>query len=476
MSEEGAPFLLMSLPPGLLARILRFLPIDARLLASAVCRAWRAELAAPSMWTTLDMSDEAGLARTASWQLLRAAAARADGRLRSLSLSGVIEGDERSAYDSPDTQICYHTLRARVQENGGTLRELRVGGVWPFSLGSVQALLQDAPALRSLRAYITCDDAEDMTRMLRRVPPFEPLLVEALEAFTTGVDGVLDVGAFVADVAASASLTSLALDNVLLTDPAHMGTLVDAAITRRMTTLRLQNSGALNNACLPALARLLREGALTTLTIIDDTDTAADLDDVPAATALGAALRANATLTHFTLHQPSIMSTPAAAAPIFAALAGHPSLTYLDVSSCLVFAEDEDGALKAAAGAVIGAIVAANAPALTELNISWCHLGDAGLAPLFAALPTNTHLRSLDCAFNNPSAAFAADVLLPAVRANASLTGLNSNSPTELDLPEFPAVPDGLKAAMALVLERTAAASAGSAPDTGDDAGPSDAR
>jgi hypothetical protein len=46
------------------------------------------------------------------------------------------------------------------------------------------------------------------------------------------------------------------------------------------------------------------------------------------------------------------------------------------------------------------------------------------MAPVCAALPRNTHLRALHCSVNRMSAAFAADVLLPAVRANGSLLQL----------------------------------------------------
>ncbi len=72
-------------------------------------------------------------------------------------------------------------------------------------------------------------------------------------------------------------------------------------------------------------------------------------------------------------------------------------------------------------GAVLGRLVAANTPALTELSVSLCCLDDESLTPLLQALPHNTHLRSLDMTYNTISAACARDVLLPAVRANTSL-------------------------------------------------------
>jgi hypothetical protein len=62
--------------------------------------------------------------------------------------------------------------------------------------------------------------------------------------------------------------------------------------------------------------------------------------------------------------------------------------------------------------------------ALTTLNLSYCSKGDDGMRPLFEALPANTHLRTLDCSENNISEAFAANVLLPAVRSNVGLREL----------------------------------------------------
>jgi Ran GTPase-activating protein (RanGAP) involved in mRNA processing and transport len=80
----------------------------------------------------------------------------------------------------------------------------------------------------------------------------------------------------------------------------------------------------------------------------------------------------------------------------------------------------------APAGAALGALIAANAPALRRLSINECLLGNAGMQPLINALRSNTHLRALTCNGNGMSAAFARNVLLPAVRANTSLTTLEA--------------------------------------------------
>jgi hypothetical protein len=58
------------------------------------------------------------------------------------------------------------------------------------------------------------------------------------------------------------------------------------------------------------------------------------------------------------------------------------------------------------------------------LKCAYNVLGDAGLAPIFEALPLNRHLRMLNAGYNDMSEAFARERLLPAVRANATLCEL----------------------------------------------------
>ena len=76
---------------------------------------------------------------------------------------------------------------------------------------------------------------------------------------------------------------------------------------------------------------------------------------------------------------------------------------------------------RAAAGAAIAALVAADSPALTTLNMFNCGLGDAGLAPIFEALPRNTHLLELSLRMNDMTAEFVQQRMIPAVTANTSL-------------------------------------------------------
>ena len=87
----------------------------------------------------------------------------------------------------------------------------------------------------------------------------------------------------------------------------------------------------------------------------------------------------------------------------------------------------------AAAGARLAALLAADAPALTELSFFSCDLGEAGLGAVCDALRSNTHLCVLDISYNDVDAPFMRDRLLPAVRTNRSLRSLTARDFGEAD-------------------------------------------
>ncbi len=215
---------------------------------------------------------------------------------------------------------------------------------------------------------------------------------------------------------------------------------MNAALTRRLTSIALTLCN-LSPESAPALVRLIDGGALAEL----DIRGADQLLDVPAALALGNALRASSTITAVSLRLVNLWRVPAAATALLGALTGHTSLRSLSIAINRV-----DPASREEAGAALAALVAANPPALQELNLHDCRLRDAGLGPLFDALPANTHLRKLNCVRNVLSDAFVRDSVLPAVRANSSLRKLN----TGLDGLDADAAPE----AEALVRHRADAA------------------
>jgi hypothetical protein len=117
----------------------------------------------------------------------------------------------------------------------------------------------------------------------------------------------------------------------------------------------------------------------------------------------------------------------AASAPALTRIAAGGWLTSLTINHCEFVEPLRE------AGALLGVLISANHPNLTELDVGYCSLGDVGLAPLMAALQHNTHLTSLDCADNDVSEAFVRDVLLPAVRANNTLQSLSVCSTLDSD-------------------------------------------
>jgi hypothetical protein len=383
-----------------------------------VCRGWRSTLEEPSLWTRLDLSPSSGVTVRVTDAVLAGAAGKARGQLAALDVRGC-------------ARVTINALLDVLRANGGALRELCVGAraFTPQTLDTdrVERLLQAAPQLTACHADVLNDSrVVDARRMLRNEPPFQPLRLHALRINLQGGEPDEDEALFVhlvaADMAAHASLRRVQLHAAALDAPAALDAVVNAALARQMHSLSFWGC-RLSPASAPALVRLLGGGALTTLFI---SQRGRQLLDSPSAALLGAALRANTTFTSLSLHDVDLWHDAVDVAVLLGALTGHASLHTLSLSFNRV-----DPAQAAAAGAALGAIVAANAPALTELDASWSYLNDAALRPLLDVLPSNTHLRTLNVSRSDVSAAFARDVLLPAVRANTSLRTLRASRNTD---------------------------------------------
>jgi hypothetical protein len=188
---------------------------------------------------------------------------------------------------------------------------------------------------------------------------------------------------------------------------------MELVLTCRLSRLELA-ACRLSPASAPALARLLGGGALTTLHIHAG---GVHLLDEPAAVLLGAALRANTTLTSMTLFHARLWQVPAAGVALLNALTAHPSLCHLDLDWNPVGVAQQQRV-----GTAFGALIAANAPTLRNVRIFGSNLGDAGMGPVVDALQHNTHLRVLECSGHRASDAFVRDRLLPAVRPGLACT------------------------------------------------------
>ena len=384
------------LPHAVALHILSFLPADARARAALVCRAWRATISDPQLWTVLDLSPASGVARPVSDATLLGAAALARGGIKALCLDG-----------------CFALTRAAQLDvataNAGSLRELSCVSVSTRGAHIIEELARAAPQLESFKvdAEVTVTEA---TRMLRNEVPFGALQLHSLHAGPNNDDEVDEEEEWLGFSSALSAHTSprqlrLAVDRAPLDLPAVMEALTAAALACNLRFLDLYECD-LSQASVPALARLIMGGSLETLHIFNNQ---VQLLDEAAAVQLADAVTASRTLTQVELFAVCLWEDAAAAAVMMRALTGHSHLQAIKLGA-------NDPPDPSAAGVALGALVAANTPALTTLDVGTQELGDVGLGPLFDALPRNNHLRELRCAHTGMSAAFARDVVLPAAR------------------------------------------------------------
>jgi hypothetical protein len=432
---------LSSLPRALQCEVFARTPVDARARAAAVCKAWCGVLLERSLWTRLDLSRAGGVARArVTDALMRGAAGKAHGSLTALDVSGC-------------EQLTHEALLEVITANAGALTELRVCRGWAHTTAEqVEALLGAAPLLRVCHAD-TNAAAADASRMLRNEPPFAPLRVHRLCVDAPWLGGEADVRAFAVDLTASASsLLELVLIDAPLAGHGVLDAVVDAALARRLPDLMFCQC-SLSAASVPALARLLSGSALTSLHLLNTGDEPLLLSgEGGSAALLAAALRANNTLTELSLRSANVWHDAEGAETLLQALTAHPSVCFLFLPSNIVRAAD-----CTRIGAALGALVAANAPALELLNVSDCALGDEGLGPLVDALPANTHLRELHCCEIGMSDAFALDRLQPSLLANTSLQGLKLADDEEEDEEEEEEDVPVLRQLEQLVAERAVA-------------------
>ena len=389
------------LPLDFVLAVFALLPADARLRCAEVSRAWRDTVALPALWRRLDLSDTSGVVRY-SLGLFSAAVARAGGALTALDVSGNHVGAEH--------------LRAPLHASRGSLVELRLG---MQTRASVTELLARAPQLRELCCGVD-GNLDDAAALLEGGPPLAPLQLRALRVqgevpFTYGtqVQPPLAVARALADAQRHPGLARLTFSHADLRAVGVADALADAVVARpRLRHLSLLDCQLLLEAA-PALARMLREGALAELAVVSCRGT---LFDAASGATLGAALRENRTLTSLSLQE---LRHPEAdwVLALVGALVSHRSLRKLDLTGI----QGLDGA---AFGATLAALLAADAPALNELSVMRCGLGEAAVGPLCDALPSNSHLRTLNIRGNLASAGFMRTRLLPAVRANIGLRTL----------------------------------------------------
>ena len=266
----------------------------------------------------------------------------------------------------------------------------------------------------TLQASVTCTPA-DACGLLEGRTRFARLQLQELNLEGSLVAGSALVAmppalaTALADARLQPGLERLTLSRLNLTawDAAVCSTLRHLSFSHRL----------LSPAAALGLSRTLHDGALTSLRF--DGGRGIHFDAAGAAE-IGAALRANRTLMLLVLDR-MILAAPDAAV-LVASLVGHRSIRKLFLG----------GMHLDSAGAALAALVAADAPALTELDVSSCGLGEADLGALCDALPRNRHLRTLNIS-NRVPAGFIRARLLPGVRDNTGLRNLRFHAVAESD-------------------------------------------
>jgi hypothetical protein len=432
--DASAAMQLEALPHECQLLIFSSLPPDERARCCVVRRSWNALLAHSDFWKVLDVSPVTSvLARPATEALLRGAAARARGALVKLDASG-------------SDHMMVHALPDIAAANAGTLLDVRVhvalrdDGWGPYysnclDCRDVEVFLTAAPSVRLLETEVRCMSVTDARRMLRGIPPFQPLRLRQVNVLPHGADAA-DTAAWmvlIEALAAHASMKDVQLSDAPLdTAPAVLDAFVDAALACRWSRVALSRCYFVP-ACAPALSRLLRDGdALTTLELRCFDESPVHMLDMPAAALLSAALRANSTLTSLALTSMHIWRDPDAAAELLGALTAHPSVRRLDLQ------RNDAWHVRAQAGAAVAELIAANAPALEALDLTSSRLEEHGLGRVVDALPSNTHLRELNIWDYGMGMIwwimFTRRQLLPALNANTSLRKLTITPEFDDDL------------------------------------------
>lgn len=346
----ASPFDKLDTP--VLQEILLDLPVDTRARAAAVCPKWRAVLAGSELWQTLDLSNVEETFDEWTPEAVQAAAARAGGQLVYFSVS-YNNGLARAVEDV-------------VAANGASLRVLDITYTDIDTADILPRLVAAAPNLDELHVDLFAgEDAWGLIPMLRNVPPYRPLRVHNAELGFEDGDDTEAVRVVAAALAAHQSLDELRLFYLVGLEPAAVSSLLDAAVTCRVSDLQLEDVN-LSAGIMPALTRLLQCDSLKYLRITcpdDEDESEAPLDE-EAMALLAAGLAGSATLDLLQLDVRLFEYDHYGA--VLDALRQLPLLRILHLSG-----NKAPEARRAAVGRALGALLANDpAPKLRVLNVS----------------------------------------------------------------------------------------------------------
>lgn len=425
------------------------LTVGERLRCREVCTTWRDALDTdPPTWAHLDMRPLATLPLAAQGQVLRAAAARARGQVRSIALA-IPKGPRGEEVEAALAEFIPAEQLARESQEAATalrnfmddqlvpvLRENRHDQGLQIAVRTLtlparretlahlscvdedgeparlhptlaRELLEAAPKLRSLHCALARSGLEDeaVAPLLRREGVFAPVRLSGALITLTAEGERAHVDA----LKAHDGLEQLVLIAAPGVSVQLLGHALDAAAAARVERLTVMASPTLEWA---PLARVLRGGALRELFIANSTVEEAD------ATAFADALR-QSVLRKLVFLESGVMADTTRAVSLLAALEGHATLEELSIEIDPVV---EAG--RAPVGAALAALVAANTTALKRISINSLELGDDAMRPVAEALRSNTHLEVLDVQGNALTPEFLVSVLAMAALPCPSLKEL----------------------------------------------------
>jgi hypothetical protein len=481
-AEEAAAHITLSCDATrlVLGLLTPYLPLSTRARCMRVCRAWRDALGDPSYWARLDILPRVDFYNCGNAFFLvrdyvdvHGAAACARGTLRELNIGGHTSEPEVTDKLLPLVAANVRTLRtlsfscdtwefAVVAVGDAPFGAVAVSKLWRARAAAarrprasrmivaeqgavVDPRLRDSPyfALRYMQPYedprmqlqsVQLAADGDEAAQQQRVLLFSVHTIADEDADAAALDewGTLfaplpeatagtAARALAAEIETHSSLLRLELRDFMLDTPATLRAIVAAVHARRLARLELHKCN-ISVAVMPALTALF--GSASALRDFSFSHGELPLDEDSAAT-LGDSVCVSSALSAFTLCGARGMAAGALRRLVQRGFVAHPSLQKLELlNSRSGEAADFAGCVDAGVAAQLGVMLAADAPALLELSVDCRSRNDASeaaMAPLFAALAHNTHLRVLLFQNELVREAFAAGVLLPALRVNKSL-------------------------------------------------------
>jgi len=388
------------------AQLLMGMPLDARLRARKVSRGWRALLNEPRFWLVLDFSPGSGVVAWVTRALLFAAGERGRGHLHTLDLTCTLTGTEG---------LLRVDLEQFVAAHGQSLRTVTASESLTLIADLVTRLCRSAP-LCTLRCSVFCSAAEALP-LLRCEAPCALLHIFKLVVsdFNNNQQAVLDFAA--ALPFHSGKTKELTVNVAPLGNVAVAGSLLRGVAEARVNDVTFIGCH-LAPASMPGLTRLLQADCLEGLEINNYEH--ALFEEGPDLTAFCHALRSS-TLQVLHLSSCQLWRDPAVAGEFLASLVGHQTLRELALG-CNSLDRTDDA--RRAAGKQLASLIT-HSSALQKLELYANNLGDAGLAPIFEALPRSSTLKEVNFNYERISRKFARDVILTAVRANTSLRRLS---------------------------------------------------